>query len=55
MESYAPGDNVEHKKFGIGVISKVNKDGDDFHLEIQFQASGMKRLMGAFANLKKLQ
>lgn len=53
-ESYSVGDNVEHKKFGIGVITKVEKDVDDFKLEIQFQNSGMKRLMAAFANLKKI-
>jgi DNA helicase II / ATP-dependent DNA helicase PcrA len=54
-ESYAVGENVEHKKFGIGVITKAEKDGSDFKLEIQFQNSGMKRLMAAFANLKKLE
>lgn len=54
-ESYSVGENVEHKKFGIGVITKVEKDVDDFKLEIQFQNSGMKRLMAAFANLKKME
>jgi DNA helicase-2/ATP-dependent DNA helicase PcrA len=46
---------VEHKKFGVGVISKVEMDGDDYRLEINFGNSGMKRLMAAYANLKKIE
>ncbi|MCX7841925.1 MAG: DNA helicase PcrA [Clostridia bacterium] len=52
--SFSVGDNVEHKKFGVGVITSVEKESDDFKLEIQFKNAGMKRLMAAFANLKKL-
>ncbi len=52
--SFSEGDNVEHKKFGAGVIKSVEKEKDDFKLEIQFEGYGMKRLMAAFANLKKL-
>lgn len=48
------GDNVVHKKFGIGKITLVEKENDDYKLEIQFKTSGMKRLMAAFANLTKL-
>ncbi|MCX7923691.1 MAG: DNA helicase PcrA [Clostridia bacterium] len=51
---YGVGDKVEHKKFGIGVITSVEKENDDFKLEIHFQNSGMKRLMAAFANLNKI-
>ena len=49
-----PGDNVVHKKFGVGTITSVEKDNDDYRLEIQFRNSGMKRLMAAYANLTKL-
>jgi DNA helicase-2/ATP-dependent DNA helicase PcrA len=52
--TFNAGDNVEHKKFGVGVITAVEKEGDDFKLEIQFKNAGMKRLMAAFANLRKL-
>lgn len=48
------GDNVVHKKFGVGKITLVEKENDDYKLEIQFKNSGMKRLMAAFANLTKL-
>ncbi len=48
------GDNVVHKKFGVGTITSVEKENDDFKLEIQFRNAGMKRLMAAYANLTKL-
>ncbi len=52
--NFKPGDNVVHKKFGVGVITSVEKDNDDYRLEIEFRHSGMKRLMAAYANLTKL-
>lgn len=52
--SFAVGDAVEHKKFGVGVITAVEKESADYKLEIQFKNAGMKRLMAAFANLKKI-
>ncbi|NJD04614.1 MAG: ATP-dependent DNA helicase PcrA, partial [Ruminiclostridium sp.] len=51
---FKPGDNVVHKKFGVGTITLVEKDKDDFRLEIQFRNYGMRRLMAAYANLTKL-
>lgn len=51
---FKPGDNVVHKKFGIGTITSVEKDNDDYRLEIQFKNYGMKRLMAAYANLTRL-
>lgn len=48
------GDNVVHKKFGVGKITLIEKENDDYKLEIQFKTAGMKRLMAAFANLTKL-
>ena len=48
------GDNVVHKKFGVGKITLVEKENDDYKLEIQFKNAGMKRLMAAYANLTKL-
>lgn len=53
--NFVEGDFVEHKKFGVGVISKIEKDVDDFRLEINFSNCGMKRLMAAYANLKKIE
>ncbi|MBR6728540.1 MAG: ATP-binding domain-containing protein, partial [Clostridia bacterium] len=52
--SYKPGDVVEHRKFGRGMILSVTPAGDDFQLEIAFDEHGTKNLMGSFAKLKKL-
>jgi len=48
------GDQVEHKKFGVGIITKIEKEKDDFMLEIHFKGTGMKRLMASFARLSKI-
>ncbi len=48
------GDNVVHKKFGVGKITSIEEENDDYKLEIQFKNAGMKRLMASFANLVKL-
>jgi DNA helicase-2/ATP-dependent DNA helicase PcrA len=52
--SFSVGDVVEHKKFGIGTITSVEKENEDYKLEIQFNTAGMKRLMAAYANLNKI-
>lgn len=54
LESFKVGDRVQHKKFGVGVISKVEKEDDDFKLDIHFEGAGMKRLMAGFAGLAKV-
>lgn len=51
---YKTGDQVVHKKFGIGRISAVLVDKGDQVLEIDFKNHGMKRLLAEFANLVKL-
>ena len=48
------GDVVEHKLFGVGVISSIEKDGDDHKIEINFKNSGMKRIMASYAKLVKI-
>ena len=39
------GDKVRHKKFGVGIVTNINKDEDMLIAEIQFETAGMKRLM----------
>ncbi|MFZ5989881.1 MAG: DNA helicase PcrA [Bacillota bacterium] len=51
---FSVGDQVEHKKFGVGIITLVEKENDDYKLEIHFKGTGMKRLMAAYANLVKI-
>ncbi|MBP5426339.1 MAG: DNA helicase PcrA [Clostridiales bacterium] len=52
--NFTEGDNVFHKKFGNGIISKIEKEEQDYKLEIMFEDSGMKRMMAAYANLERL-
>lgn len=54
LPQFAPGDTVEHKVFGTGVISTTRPMGNDMLLEIVFQKVGTKKLMARMANLKKL-
>lgn len=54
LPSFAPGDTVEHKAFGTGVISSARPMGNDVLLEIVFQKVGTKKLMARMANLRKI-
>ncbi len=51
---YDVGMTVKHKKFGVGVITKIEPEGNDFKLDISFQNSGNKRLMAAYTPLEIL-
>lgn len=51
---FKAGDTVEHRTFGRGEILKATPCGNDCILEIQFESIGFKRLMAAFAKVKKL-
>lgn len=55
LDGFRIGDIVEHRKFGIGAITGVEEEDGDYKLDIQFQNSGMKRLIAAYAKLKKLE
>lgn len=48
------GDQVEHKSWGRGVVTKVNGKGEDMELDIAFSGKGIKRLLAAFAPIKKV-
>lgn len=48
------GDQVEHKAWGRGVVTKVNGEGEDMELDIAFANKGVKRLLAAFAPIKKI-
>ncbi len=54
IESYTSGTRVFHKKFGEGIISKVEPEGDDLKVDIDFEKVGHKRLMAKFAGLEIL-
>ena len=52
ITKYKEGMKIYHKKFGEGIIQKIEAEGDDYKLDIQFDKSGHKRLMAKFANLE---
>ncbi len=52
--SFSVGDKVSHMKFGNGTIVGVTPFEKDALLEISFDTVGTKRLMAAYAKLKKL-
>ena len=52
LSQYQAGVRIFHKKFGEGTISKVEPEGDDLKVDIQFDKVGHKRLMAKFANLE---
>ena len=56
MVDYRPGDMVEHKSFGRGMVLSSLKMGNDALLEIAFDEKGTRKLMAraAAAHMKKL-
>lgn len=50
---FKSGDAVMHRTFGRGTIIKATPCGNDCILEIDFENAGFKRLMAAFAKIKK--
>ena len=54
LDDYKAGIKVFHKKFGEGIISKVEAEGDDLKVDIDFEKVGHKRLMAKFAGLEIL-
>ena len=54
ISQYEAGQRIYHKKFGEGTITKVEPEGDDMKVEINFDKSGNKRLMAKYAGLEIL-
>ena len=52
---YAVGDRVEHPKFGVGIISRIENLATDHKLVVDFGGQyGQKTLLANFAKLEKL-
>jgi DNA helicase-2/ATP-dependent DNA helicase PcrA len=49
----APGDRVFHNKWGTGVVLEINGTGDRAEATVEFDDLGQKRLLLAWAPLKK--
>ena len=52
LSQYKSGIRVIHKKFGEGTINKVEPEGEDLKVDIDFDKVGHKRLMAKYANLE---
>ena len=52
ISKYQEGQRVYHKKFGEGTINKVEEEGEDYKIDINFDKVGQKRLMAKFAGLE---
>jgi len=55
LNAYQSGIKVFHKKFGEGMISSVETEGDDLKVDIDFEKAGHKRLMAKFAGLEIIE
>ena len=47
------GDDVNHPKFGLGVVTDVKQTPDDAEITVNFTTEGSKVLMASFARLEK--
>ena len=54
ISKYKAGARVYHKKFGEGTINYIEKEGDDYKVDIAFEKAGHKRLMAKYAGLEIL-
>ena len=52
LSQYKTGQTIYHKKFGEGIITDIEPEGDDLKLDISFEKVGHKRLMAKYANLE---
>ncbi len=52
--AYAVGQRVEHPKFGVGIIRRIETLAGDLKLSIAFDGAGEKTLLAKFAKLTKL-
>lgn len=48
------GDQVRHKKWGLGRVVKISGSGEDQELDIVFKDQGVKRLLAAFAPIEQV-
>jgi DNA helicase II / ATP-dependent DNA helicase PcrA len=51
---FKPGDRVYHQKFGEGLVMRSVRQRDDEEVEVSFEDGKMRRLLAAFAGLKKI-
>ena len=52
--TFAVGDKVVHKVFGVGMIISAQRMGNDTMLEVSFDKVGTKTLMANFCKMEKI-
>lgn len=52
--SYKVGDLVQHKKFGMGQVKKIEPGGADHQVTVNFPSVGLKKLLASLSGLKKV-
>ena len=52
LSKYQVGQRVYHKKFGEGTITKLEQEGNDVKVDLEFDKAEHKRLMAKFAGLE---
>lgn len=50
--SYKPGQQIEHVKFGLGTIRKVDGSGDDAKVTVHFSRYGTKKIIASYLEKK---
>lgn len=49
------GDQIEHKKWGVGCIVSLIGEGDDAEISVAFPNMGIKKLIGKYAPIVKIK
>ena len=52
--AYEVGNRVEHPKFGVGMVARIEQMAEDYKLVVDFGQYGEKTLLAKFAKLTKL-
>ena len=52
--AYEVGNRVEHPKFGVGIVARIEQMAEDYKLVVDFGQYGEKTLLAKFAKLTKL-
>ena len=54
-QEFAPGDRVNHRTFGQGVVLEVTGTGAKSQITVEFQNVGRKNLVQAYAKLERIE
>ena len=52
--NYKVGDMVRHIKFGKGVVTEMERSGNDYEIVVNFDSVGEKKMFATLAKLKKI-